>query len=282
MPVDWTFLQTVRAGKGALLSEAGREQLEDLAARAIDLDDGARAALWGEAIGYGLYSAAVVRAGPDCRHRFADRPARIAVKIYHNAATRFLHFHRHVMPGCAFDAVQRSVDAVEIADRSGNPRGVAILEYVPGDPLDGCEIPPAKLGAQLEGFFLRLLIPLWAAGHRFWDFRPANLIVSRDRSGIALIDTDCLRGSFERIAADRGEWTQRDEAEQLAFRRLPGCLAAFYPRHLKNGAQRTIKAELRHGQLLPALHGLGRTKAGTGCAISAATEFCDWASAQGI
>ena len=41
-----------------------------------------------------------------------------------------------------------------MTDGNGNARGIAILEYVPGDPLDACGIPAEKIVALLERFFL--------------------------------------------------------------------------------------------------------------------------------
>jgi hypothetical protein len=266
MSIDWRFYNEQRQKRGLqALDEATARVLEDFAADNLQLGRDARASEWGRAEGYGLYSAAVIRTNLGIQHPFRDVCESVAIKIFHSAADKVIQFQREVFPRIWQLPLQKTLHGGIATNQTGKRRGYLVLEFVEGMPLDqlvaGPTLPAQVLENLLREFLQGCLIPLWASSYRFWDFRPANLVVKTPGTQMVMIDTDTLAAAAEEILNRGDDWTQRNQWERLAFQRLPGQIAAILRGANTQPAaalRRASKQALKQSGLLDALHLLGR------------------------
>jgi hypothetical protein len=264
MALDWSFYDHQREQRGlAALNLSDRLVLEAFAAEAIGLSMGERQIQWGRAEGYGLYATAVLRVYEGLPRRFCSHE-NIAIKIFHSSADKIVRFQKETFPRIWRPPLQRTLYASVAKDPSGKRRGYLILEFAEGDSLESLlkeRLSREYAGELLEEFLHKCLIPLWAYGFRFWDFRPANLVVRTPTAQMVMIDTDALAGGAEELLYRPKDWTRRNQWEALAFTRLPGQIAAILgagsgcaPRAL----HKQVRTAIERMALFPALHILGR------------------------
>jgi hypothetical protein len=231
--LNWTAYDAERRrkadGQGGL-GPAQRQALEEMLVSVLRLPAAGAAATWGEVVGYGAQSAAVVRIRDGVPHPFATPGHPLAVKVYRVRNPRFVEWHArlfHRLPVLAGNPrVQQSVTAGDAVHGLGKKRSYVILHYLPGRLLEAWlqeqqPPPPGAAGAILEEVF-RLVIDLWAAGLRPWDVRAGNLILDPADLRVRLVDTDACQRTAEELLARPHDWTRRDQGEALFFRRLPG------------------------------------------------------------
>ena len=222
MAVRWEKLLALKARRGLVLpSPAERQALEQLAVSVLQLSPRDTARAWGEAIGYGLYSAAVLRPDPGISHAFRDRCPDVAVKLFTNSATAAVDFQTRYLLGRQLPHVQQTLAAGRQPDGAGKVRGYLVLEFIDGPTLElaieeGQLTDPAQLLDVLESLLRDLLIPLWSEGLRLWDFRPANLVLS-PVPRLSLIDTDSLRAAMLEREETPDCWDVRTRWENIAL-----------------------------------------------------------------
>src|SRR5262249_14748073 len=174
---------------------------------------------------YGYRAAVTVLVPATVPHAFSAEQPDLLVKVYKNAAPSLIAFQRRFrerrLPG-----TQRTLDADVVETRDGVTRGVLVLEYIDGTPLDlflnsNPRLPADQVAALLRSFLCGLIVAAWHEGWRFWDFRAANLVVAHDGRRVVMIDTDSLSTSAPEVWDTPAVWTVRDEQEAKAFTRLP-------------------------------------------------------------
>src|SRR5262249_18210394 len=164
---------------------------------------------------------------------------------------------------------QRTLDADVVETRDGVTRGVLVLEYIDGTPLDlflnsNPRLPAEQVAALLRSFLCELIIAAWHEGWRFWDFRAANLVVARDGRRIVMIDTDSLSTSAPEVWDAPAAWAVRNEQEAKGFTRLPGLIAWLVGTCRREGegtTRRLVRNAIERSELRERLHELGRAEA---------------------
>jgi hypothetical protein len=220
--VRWERLLALKGRRGLVLpGPEERRAVEQLAVSVLGLSPADAARDWGEAIGYGLYSVAVLRPDPGVRHPFADACADVALKVFTNSAHVAVEFQKRCLVGRRLPRVQRTLAAGQQADGARRVRGYLVLEYVAGPTLEealeaGQLHDPGQRLDVLGSLLGDLLIPLWAEGLRLWDFRPANLVLS-PAPRLTLIDTDSLRGAMLERDETPDCWDVRSRWEDIAL-----------------------------------------------------------------
>ena len=269
MPVDWEAYER-SAGSGRLTHEA-RQAVERSAAELLALSAETATSVWGRAVGWGCESAAVIHVAAGVPHKFRERATEVAVKAYRTAAGKAIEFQQKYLVGRDFSRLQRSF-AAEVRREGRKGRGYAVVEFVPGTPMDErlrSESPTdgPTVGGWVRQCLAELVAPLWAERYRFWDVRPTNLVLSPD-GRLTLIDNDLLRhGGVERDCRPE-DWATRNHVEAIAVGR-GGNHFGMFPRLVRQflRAQGTHSdARLKRGVLAawtasgvgPALAALGR------------------------
>jgi hypothetical protein len=245
MPVSWESLE--QAGSTRAPAPAVREQVERTAADLLGLGPAAAGQVWGAAIGWGCSSAAVLRVAPGVPHRFGASAPEVVVKVFRTAAWKSMTFQQEHVVGRDLPRVQRSLAAEIRPCIGGKRRGYAVLEYVAGDSLERCleggPYPGAVVADWVRQCLAQIVIPLWAEGHRFWDVRPCNLVLSPDGGRLTLIDNDLFRlGTTERDRTP-GVWSWRDHLEGIAVGRGG---ARPHPGMLPRLVRQLVRAQRRH------------------------------------
>jgi hypothetical protein len=277
-------------GQGGL-NPAQRRALEEMLVSVLRLSAAEAAATWGEVVGYGAQSAAVVRIHDSVPHQFATIGQPLAVKVYRVRNPRFVEWHArlfHRLPILIGNArVQQSVTAGDAVDGLGKKRSYVVLHYLPGRLLEAWlqeQQPPPSADALaiLEEVF-RLVIELWAAGLRPWDVRAGNLILDPDGLRVRLVDTDACQRTAEELLAHPQDWTRRNQGEALFFRRLPGdvvfrILTGSKRRSNRQDGARVarIVGALAESGLKPALSQLGRPASPAGAVELAHQALADF------
>jgi hypothetical protein len=254
---DWSYFdQRVQktGAKHRLLDVETKVELEKIAQRAA----GSLGSVgWAEVIGYGNDAIAVFKVNPP--HKYSDYSKTIVVKISESNPEWYQKFHKE------FKLVKEAIESVKSNQRlqktidlktdmlKGKQVFIQILGYMPGNNLedsvnsDGLE--------SVRQFLKEIIIPLWAAGLRFFDFRAANLIYSKE-AGMQLIDLDMISKGY--IESLRGVWSQRDTLENTAIKRLPGIIQRLLELDNLNLSVAKIKDSIKSSNLNEKLSKLGR------------------------
>ena len=276
MGVRWDRLVALKTRRGLEIPpEVERRALEALAESILQLTTKDAARDWGEAIGYGLYSAAVIRPDPDLAHEFRELCPDVALKLFVNRAGQAVEFQLRCVAGQALPRVQRTLAAGQRADGQGTVRGYLVLDYIPGPSLEEALETPAleHVGVRLvvfRSFLADLLIPLWSRGLRLWDFRPANLILDPETHRLTLIDTDSLRGAMLEMQKTPDCWNVRNRWEDLALgvakgERMSGRFEQLAVQLARRAGEKTtavkrrMQAALAESGLMDVLRRLGRS-----------------------
>ncbi|NUP89713.1 MAG: hypothetical protein HUU25_07825 [Candidatus Sumerlaeia bacterium] len=239
-------------------TKAEKESLEDAAVSILGVKK--PRSDWGEVIGFGVHAVAVIRPRVPTRFDTDWGHGGVVVKLMRRKSQRFVNFHRAftTIPGLASPHIQQSVAA------GLSPRCHVVLEFRQGISVEEL-LDDARSGAHslsraigrtiLTQLLTEIIAPTWGAGHRFWDFRAANLVWDAERRHLALVDTDFFRPSAEELMGTPGCWTQRDRMEGVALRRLPGVVEVLL------GVKRSdVRTALEESGLRGCLHGLGRSE----------------------
>jgi len=180
---------------------------------------------WADVIGYGNDAVAVFKVPPP--HRYENDCLDVVVKLSESNPRWCAQFHRDLMAGTEESRhirdnrrLQRTI-AITEALHDGRTLYVQILSYMPGLHLDAS---PSLNGYEVIAHLLKeILVPLWANGLRFFDFRASNLVYDKD-AGIQLVDLDMLSKGYDEASSQAGTWPKRDTLEATALARLPGIL----------------------------------------------------------
>jgi hypothetical protein len=267
MPVAWESHTAARRRSGLEpLDNTTRNAIVGMVVALLRLPEAVAAGQWGAALGYGLYAAAVIYVPGTIPHPFRPICPDVAVKVYRSEMAAFVAFQQEWGWEQRFDGLQRTLAAGLRPDGRGLARGYAVLQYVEGQPLDvylaqSAPLPARQARIIVERFFGDLLIPLWANGHRFWDYRHANLIIDPSGQRLTMIDTDALAVSARELTGNAACWTERDKQERKALG--SGLLRFLEPLLAPHGASRAqvrgqICAAIEAAGLATALHSLGR------------------------
>jgi hypothetical protein len=294
MSVDWEGYD--RHAKKGLLSPESREVVERSAAELLALPPEAAAGVWGRAVGWGCEAAAVIHIPPGVPHRFRERAAEVAVKVYRTAAAKAIAYQQEYLVGRELPRLQRSFAAEIRREAGGKGRGYVVVDFVPGTPMDARLREDDRADAAMVTGWVRqclaeLVAPLWARRYRFWDVRPTNLVLSPD-GRLTLIDNDLLRhGGVERDLRPE-DWTVRDHVEAIALGR-GGNHFGMLPRlvrQLLRAQGKHSDARLRRGVLAAwaasgvgqALAALGRAGADVEAAQAAVDQLIGLLAADGM
>src|SRR5262249_23185374 len=158
--LDWSAYDAERArraGGAAGLDAARRADVEATLVGLLELSPSDATGVWGDAVGYGRDSVAVVRPRDGLSHRYASDRFPVAVKVYRRRSPRLLAWHtdlfRRTPCVSGNPRVQQSVAAGEATDTRGRRRSFAVVQFVPGVLLEGWLAakapPPAERAAAL-------------------------------------------------------------------------------------------------------------------------------------
>jgi hypothetical protein len=272
MPIRWENYE--QSGQKTPPAPEVRAEIEATTADLLCLPPATAAQVWGTAIGHGCSSAAVIRVIPGVPHRFRESTAEVVVKVFRTAAWKSISFQQNHVVGRDLTRVQRSLAAEIRQGPGGRSRGYAILEYIPGSSLERClrggPRPGSVVRCWIRQCLVEILVPLWAEGHRFWDMRPCNIVLSPDDTRLTLIDNDLFRlGTIERDCRP-ADWSWRDHLEGIAVGRggdqpHPGMLPRLVrqllraqARHSETRLKRGVSEAWQAAGVSTALNALGR------------------------
>jgi hypothetical protein len=286
MPISWNNYE--QTGQKSPPPPEVRAEVERTAAHLLGLPPEAAERVWGTAIGYGCSSAVVLRVAPGTPHRFQDSAPEVVVKVFRTAAWKSITFQQNHVVGRDLPRVQRSFAAEIHPGPGGKSRGYAVLEYVAGESLErrlrAAPVPAGVVRSWIRQCLVEILVPLWADGHRFWDMRPPNIVLSPDGVRLTLIDNDLFRlGTIERDCQP-DDWSWRDHLEGIAVGRggerpHPGMLPRLVRQllraqrlHSEPRLKRGVEEAWQTAGVAAALGALGRRPGGTAHAGCAAVD----------
>ncbi|MHA2045520.1 MAG: hypothetical protein ACW99G_12050 [Candidatus Thorarchaeota archaeon] len=232
------------------ISVEKKKDLEELAASIAGVNSSGD---WGEVLGYGNDAIAVIRVkSPHRYNNYVDGD--IAVKILDKSPEHYLNFHQKfkLVPE-ALEPLRTNYFQKTIDTGISGGHSYQVLTYLPGENLEDTESIESAKDA-INGFFTNIIIPSWNVGHRFFDFRNANLIHHQNR--ISLIDLDMVSKGFGEIGSD--EWAKRDVLERTAFGRMPGIVEGIISKSGLKKSKAKIKKAFEESGLKQSLALLGR------------------------
>ncbi len=213
----------------------------------------------------GVRSVALIATPEGSGHRFADRSARVVLKLFKGdglseGGRAYLTFHQEHFGRCprlgTLPLLQQSLEA----GRWDNRHPYAVLSFTEGHELrDALEtpLPSEKLPGMLEDFLLGLWVPLWSAGLRFKDLHPGNLVLSPDYH-LHMIDAEMMRKSLAEHLATPHTWTLRDIHEAKGLRRMARVLSEMISACGLRSSKARVQASLEECAVSATLHLLGR------------------------
>jgi hypothetical protein len=283
MPIAWGSYETFdwAGSRQEPMTPAEREETVSLAAEILGVDESEHQSNWGDASPPGRFAATVIRVATGLEHRYSERArvagfAEIGVKLFKansdalREARRVVPFHGKDLarlPGWPNAHVQQSLDAGWRRDPRGKERAYVVQQWVAGESLEdllrrhwpregvaGNTI--RSILAQLLG---EIVIPLWARGTLWWDFRDANVCHDASQDRLTLIDVDSLGAYAEEILETPHEWARRDKGRATALSRLRqmSLRLLLAPGRLKKKAIENALSRAWVGELEPVLLRLG-------------------------
>lgn len=224
------------------MDESERDAVAKFAADVLELAPADRTGGWGFASPPGRFAATVIQLAPGLAHRYRDRAeaagiSALGVKVFKptddaaREAKRVVPFHRtqaNKLPGLPNPHLQKSLDAGTRRDRRGEERAFIVQEWVEGDSLEdllrrrepGTHLPGEVVRSIIDQLLGSIVIPLWARGTIWWDFRDANYCYSSASGRLMLIDLDSLSAYAEEILETPQVWERRDKGRGTALARL--------------------------------------------------------------
>ncbi len=258
--LDWRRYDTYfKAGKNKQkpMKLAEKSAIERFAARTLGIASPDADRCWGEAHPPGCFAQTVIRVGAGVRHDFSGRGLPVCLKI-NNAQRgmsqwdRLHRFHtqyRDKLPGLPKGNVQQ-VLAIGPKDLANGDRPYIVQEWVEGKTLEaiieaGASVTGDDVLRILDALFLKLVIPAWSQGTKWWDARRSNYVFTPDNR-LVMIDPDVLADYGEEIVTTPQKFTQRNTCNpDLAIARYETLIIDLALACAEPETQRGLKGSLR-------------------------------------
>ena len=212
---DW------KSGRQRPINDRRRKAIEDMAVKVLELNPGDLQPSWGIAHPPGCFAQTVIEVTGMLRNRYAEH-GKIGFKIFNyqrgmnewGRLKKFYAEYKDRLPGLKENQqVQKVFTWGTYENQFGVRRAYLVQEWIEGATLD--ELIKQGLKRKdilkiLEDLFLKLLIPLWGQGLKWWDARGSNYVYNPKR-GLVMIDPDSLADFAEEIVTTPGEYKKRNE-----------------------------------------------------------------------
>jgi hypothetical protein len=211
---DW------KSGKQLPINARRRKTIEDMAADVLGLDPADIKPGWGVAHPPGCFAQTVIAVNEGLRHRYA-RHGKVGLKVFNfqrgmnewGRLKRFYADYKDKLPGLKEnDHVQKVHAWGTWKTAYGVERPYLVQEWIDGKTVDSLVkngISLVDILRVLDDLFLKLLIPLWGQGMKWWDARRSNYVLHPKR-GLVMIDPDTLADFAEEIATTPDVYAKRN------------------------------------------------------------------------
>ena len=282
MNIDWTVIDLKRAQLNkSPYPTVEKCALEEDAAKILGVGPSQVDVPWGRAVGYGARSIALIQPAPGVSTRFLDRHGhQVLVKLFigrgkAGRAGDFLKYHGELFEQIealtANEHLQQSLEAGSTKQHTH----YAILSCFEGTLFrDYLSVPHTEKEVKclLQDLFLRIWIPLWAAGLRFKDCHPGNFIVTESMQ-LGMIDTEQMRKDAFELLTEPNTWTQRDSHGKSGLSKIPKLLETCSQSYGRKRSVSEIKKWDLYQAVCAHLSELGRGNGSTGAAEKCAEEL---------
>ena len=260
LKVDWAkCYDSYNWGKGKQkpMSATAKAKVEQFAASVLGINPDDVRNCWGTAYPPGCFAATVIRVHDGIRHRFEKKGSPVCIKIYNRelGVTQWERLHtfhtkyRDKMPGLPANQVQ---NVLEVGPRElvNGDRPYLIQEWIEGQTLEALVEGGAKIGVDdalkiLDSLFLKLVIPAWSKGSKWWDARRSNYIYTPDER-VVMIDSDTLGDYGQEIATTPDSFEKRNTCNpNLAMSRYQTFIADLALSCIGNPAAKGIKPQVK-------------------------------------
>jgi len=259
--LNWTdHYDSWTDGEQQLMNQAEKQKIEDLALDILELDSAQVKKCWGIAHPPGCFAQTVIQINPDVRHRFSKLGKQLCLKIFNlqrgkrewPRIHKFHTEHIHKLPGVPHKNIQ-NVLAVGPEKTPAGERGYLIQEWIEGATLEAVLKTRIQLRDALkilDDLFLKLIIPLWSQGTKWWDARLSNYVFTID-GRLIMIDPDALADYGAEIATTPGIYAHRNSANNnMAMKRYGSFIVelakACSKVENKSGLTTTIQGLCKH------------------------------------
>jgi len=258
--VDWAkCYDSYNWGKGKQkpMSATAKAKLENFAASVLGINPDDTKKCWGTAYPPGCFAATVIRVHDGIRHRFEKKGSPVCIKIYNRelGVTQWKRIHtfhtqyRDKMPGLPANQVQ---NVLEVGPRElvNGDRPYLVQEWIEGQTLEALVEGGSKVGVDdalniLDSLFLKLVIPAWSKGSKWWDARHSNYIYTPDKR-VVMIDPDVLGDYGREIATTPETFEKRNTCNpNVAMSRYQTFIADLALACIGNPASKGIKPQVK-------------------------------------
>jgi hypothetical protein len=282
MNIDWTVIDLKREQLGrSLYPTVEKRGLEQDAAKILGVDPSHRDEPWGRAVGYGARSIALIQPAPSVPTRFSNTYGnQVLVKLFNGRgkpgrAADFLSYHGQSFSQIdALGANRHLQQSLEAGSTAQNTH-YAILSCLEGtlfrDYLSASH-GEREVKSLLKDLFLRIWIPLWAAGLRFKDCHPGNFMTTESMQ-LVMIDTEQMRKDAFELLTEPNTWTQRDRHGKSGLSKIPKLLETCSQSYGRKRSVSQIKKWDVYQALCAQFTDIGRENGSTGAAEMCAEEL---------
>jgi hypothetical protein len=177
---------------------------------------------WGVSYPPGCFAQTVIAVNDGVRHRHS-KYGKIGLKIFNlqrglnewGRLKKFYREYRAKLPGLDGNQhIQKVYEWGICKNADGVERPCLAQEWIEGETIEQLikagKISRADVLRILDDLFLKLLIPLWGQGTKWWDARQSNYVLHPQR-GLVMIDPDTLADFAEEIATTPGVYEKRNK-----------------------------------------------------------------------
>jgi predicted NAD-dependent protein-ADP-ribosyltransferase YbiA (DUF1768 family) len=211
---DW------KSGRQKPINGRRRKAIEELAVTVLKVNPSDIKPGWALAHPPGCFAQTVLEVDAGVRHSYA-RHGKVGLKVFNfqrgmnewGRLNRFYQNYQSKLPGLAGnDHVQKVFAWGTCKNAYGVERPYLVQEWIEGETLDKRIKNGMSRGdilRVLDDLFLKLLVPLWGQGTKWWDARRSNYVLHPQR-GLVMIDPDTLADFAEEIATKPGVYEKRN------------------------------------------------------------------------
>ena len=213
---DW------QGGRQAPLIARRKKGIEEKAAAMLEIHEADVKRGWGVAYPPGCFAQTVIAVNDGVRHRHS-KYGKIGLKIFNlqrglnewGRLKKFYREYRAKLPGMEVNQhIQKVYEWGICKNADGVERPCLAQEWIEGETIEQLikagKISRADVLRILDDLFLKLLIPLWGQGTKWWDARQSNYVLHPQR-GLVMIDPDTLADFAEEIATTPGVYEKRNK-----------------------------------------------------------------------
>ena len=211
---DW------QSGKQVPINARRRKAIEEMAVTVLKVNPADIKTGWVVAHPPGCFAQTVLEVDAGVRHGYV-RHGKVGLKVFNfqrgmnewGRLNKFYQDYQAKLPGLdGNEHVQKVHEWGTCKNANGVERPYLVQEWIEGETLDALVKNGMSRGdilRVLDDLFLKLLIPLWGQGTKWWDARRSNYVLHPQR-GLVMIDPDTLADFAEEIATTPGVYVKRN------------------------------------------------------------------------